>query len=95
MNMSNIDFEIAALLRFLADNPVVLLHFLAYACAITLIIAIVRDAFLLRKQTDRSGKILENRPKTRSELMLRPLPGLEMANAGRRPLPHDEKQSKF
>lgn len=89
------DLEIVTLLRFLADNPVVVLHFLAYASALTLIIAVVTDAFLRQRQAGRGGKILESRPKTRSDLMPRSLPGFEMAKAARRLSPNDRMQPKL
>ena len=95
MNMSNIDFEITTLLRFLENNPVALLRFLACACAVTLIIAIVTDAILLRRQAAQGPKTSERRPMPRSDLMLRSVPQLEMAKADSHSLPRDKKQPKF
>jgi len=94
MDISTINFEIAALLKFLGDNPGALLHFLAYACAITLIIAIVTDAFLARRQGARDGKTLPKQPKPRSDLMLRPLP-FEMAKARDHSPTRNSKRSEF
>ncbi len=93
--MSNIDFEITTLLRFLENNPVALLRFLACACAVTLIIAIVTDAILLRRQSVQGAKTSERRPKPRSDMMLRSVPRLEMAKTDNHLMPRERKQPKF
>ncbi|HZQ46189.1 MAG TPA: hypothetical protein VFC07_04195 [Verrucomicrobiae bacterium] len=79
--MSNLIHEIAALLEFLGNNPMALLHFLAYACAITLLIAIVTDALLRQRQAVRNGRALAKPPKPRSDLTLRAPHGFELAKA--------------
>ncbi len=95
MNVSNLNYELAKLLSFLGNNPIALLHFLAYACAITLIIAVVTDAFLAQRQSSGDRITMEKRPKPRTDLTLRPPPGLQMAKAGGSSLARDAKRSKF
>jgi hypothetical protein len=93
--MNSMNYEMAKFLSFLGNNPIALLHFLACACAITLVIAIVTDAFLAQRQSAGDRKTLENRPKPRTDLTLRPPTGLQMAKAGGASLPRDAKRSKF
>ena len=95
MNLSNLNYEMAKFLSFLGNNPIALLHFLAYACAVTLVIAITTDAFLVQRQSAGDRKTLEKRPKPRTDLTLRPPTGLQMAKAGGSLLPRDAKRSKF
>lgn len=93
--MSSINYEMAKLVNFAVNNPTALLYFLAFACAITLIIAIVTDAFLVQRQSAKDQRSVTNRPKPRTDLALRPPPGLEMAKAGGSSLPRGAKRSKL
>lgn len=95
MDMSSISYEMIKFLSFLGNNPIALLHFLAYACAVTLIIAIITDAFLAQRQSSEDRKPLTNRPKPRTDLTLHPPAGLQMAKAGGSSLRRDTKRSKF
>jgi hypothetical protein len=69
MDMSNLSFEITKLLRFLGDDPVALLHCLAYASGITLIIAVLTDS-LLKKGAAHERKTAGERPKPQSNSAL-------------------------
>lgn len=61
MDMSNLNNELANLLEGVGTRHPKLLLVLASACVVTLVIAIVTDAFALRRGTPR-GKTLAEKP---------------------------------
>jgi hypothetical protein len=63
--MNGIIYIITTFARVLADNPARLLPFLAFACVVTLIIAVTTDA-LLRARSLQRRKAIANRPVPRN-----------------------------
>lgn len=63
--MNDIIFFIAAFWRALADHPARLVPFLAYACAATMVIAIVKDAFLRNRQVPEKSRVENKSPPDR------------------------------
>jgi hypothetical protein len=63
--MSEINHTISNLWRVVRENPAGLVPFLAYACAITLIVALLTDALLLRRRARPAKPPLTRQPKPR------------------------------
>ena len=60
--MSEINHTIINLWRVVRENPAGLVPFLAYACAITLMVALLTDGLLLRRRARPAKRPLTGEP---------------------------------
>ncbi len=63
--MSEIDHTISILWRVVRENPAGLVPFLSYACAITLIVALLTDGLLPRRRARPAKRPLTGEPRPR------------------------------
>jgi hypothetical protein len=63
--MGELNYAITNLWRVVKENPAGLVPFLAYACALTLIVALLTDGLMLRRQARPAKRRLSGEPKLR------------------------------